>query len=256
MNSESDRVAADAAAEAPPSASRWFWALRAVALSPLVIAVLFYALHAGFRAEMNDGLRLLVEADREGLRAWGEALGARAALATTLLMVAQGIAAPIPAVVVTMTNSLLFGWVWGGLLSIASATFAAWVCFVIGRVFGIGLVSRLVSRKAIDKTDRFLEQHGAATILGARLLPFVPFDPISYLAGVSGMRTWTFLWATFAGQIPAGFAYSYLAHVEDPGRLPIAILVTLATLTLIGLGFRTWWRRRVAAPSASPSIDR
>ena len=61
--------------------------------------------------------------DLEGLEAWGRRQGPAAALATTLLMIAQALAAPIPAVLVTFTNSLLFGWVLGGILSIVSAAF-------------------------------------------------------------------------------------------------------------------------------------
>lgn len=211
------------------------WIIRVVAAAPLVVAALLYAFAPSFRDELNEGVSLLIAQDRAGLREWGEEMGPRAAVATTILMIVQALAAPIPAVFITWTNSLLYGWFWGGLLSIASATFAAWICFAIGRVLGEPIVRRLVSERAREKSYRFLETHGSTAVLVARLLPFVPFDPISYLAGVSRMRSWPFLWATFVGQIPAGFAYSYLVHVEDPKQLSWQLPLLLSGLVVFGL---------------------
>ncbi len=179
---------------------------------------------------------MLWAGDAEGLRKWAAELGAWAPAATGTLMVVQALAAPIPAVVVTATNSILFGPFWGGWLSILSATVAAWICFALARLYGEPVVRKLVSARALAHANGFLERHGAAAVLGARLVPIVPFDPISYLAGLSRMSAWTFFWATFAGQVPAGMAYSYVAQEwRHPERL--AILAGAAFLTLLAAGF-------------------
>lgn len=229
--------------------SRWLLALRILALAPLVLAIGAYLLMPTVRASLDEGLGLLWARDVEGLRAWGGQLGWWAPLATGVLMLVQAIAAPIPAFVVTATNSFLLGPFWGGLYSIATATVAAIICYELARWIGEPLVARLVSGHGLDKARRFLDRHGAHAILVARLVPVVPFDPISFLAGLLSVRLWTFTWATFIGQLPAGLAYSYLAQqVDRPATLLPAALGTFGALLLLGFLVTRWLSGRGAAP--------
>ncbi|MCA8923113.1 MAG: TVP38/TMEM64 family protein [Planctomycetes bacterium] len=223
---------------------RLAWGWRLASLAPLALLGALYALSPAARAELDRGVGLLMARDLPGLRAWGAAQGAWAPLATTALMIAQALAAPIPAVLVTWTNSWLFGWVLGGLLSIAQATLAAWICFVLGQALGEPLLRRIVPEAQRVKLQGLLAERSASTVLVARLLPFVPFDAVSYLAGATGVRAWPFVWATFVGQLPAGFAYSYLGQeITHPGRLLVLGACTFAALVLIGVAAR----RRVAS---------
>lgn len=232
-----------------PKATLQANAIKIAALFPLAAGLLAYLLHPPFYHNINEGISKLVQADIPGLRRWAESWGVWAAVATSLLMIIQALAAPIPAVFVTLTNSLLFGWVAGGILSIFSATIAAAICFILARTFGEPLVSRLLPERTRDKTNRFMQVHGAPAILAARLFPLVPFDPISYVAGLSQMRFWTFFWATFVGQIPAGMAYSYLGQeIGRPGEF--AVLAVGAFLCLLVIGFAA---RRMLSPRPGPT---
>lgn len=220
-------------------ADRQFMAIRFLVPIPLAVCVGFYLLDPNFHDLMNEGVRLLIAADIIGLRVWGEALGVWAPLGTFLLMVIQALAAPIPAILITWVNSLLLGPFIGAIWSIFSATGAATLCFLIARVYGARLVTRLVSERVVTRTERFMDTHGGTAILAARLLPIVPFDPISYVAGLTRMRMWTFVWATALGQIPAGFIYSYLGQeIGRPVRLLMFGLAGFIVLILIGWGFR------------------
>ncbi len=211
-------------------------ALRVVSLAPLVVGLAAWWLVPAFRAAFAEAFAALRAGDIEGLRSVGAELGGWAALMTIVLMIVQALAAPLPAVVVTVANSLLFGPFLGGCLSIASATLAAVLCFALARAWGEPLVARLVPRAKLARANAFLERHGALAVLGARLIPFVPFDPISYVAGLTRMRWWTFVWATLVGQIPAGMAYSYLAQELDrPLHVGIA-----ASATFVGLCLLAW----------------
>lgn len=219
--------------------------IRILSVAPLIFGLAVYLLHPPFRDGLDRGIGLLLQGNVQELQVWAQELGWWAPFATSLLMVIQALAAPIPAVLVTATNSLLFGWILGGLLSIFSATVAATICYGLGRVFGEPLVVRLVSKKHLRRTDEFMKDHGAVTVIVARLLPFVPFDPISYVAGVCRMHPWTFFWATFVGQIPNGMTYSYLARqIENPGTLILHAIGALAALIVISLGIRHALLRR------------
>ncbi len=225
--------------------------LRLAALAPLVAGFAVYALHPDFRAWLGAGTDHLARGDLEKLAAWARDAGAWAPMATTLLMIVQAIAAPIPAVLVTATNSLLFGPFLGGLLSIASATLAASICWLIGAVLGDAVVARLLPAATLARADRLIREHGAFAVLAARLVPIVPFDPVSYAAGIARMRFGPFVLATFVGQIPAGMTYSYLAQeVDRPARfIPMAV-GAFAALLLFG-----WLARRAMLGSGARAGD-
>jgi len=214
--------------------------IQLAGIGPLVIGLLAYLFHPPFRQLLDTGVGLLIARDLPGLRAWGQALGARAALATTLLMIVQALAAPIPAVLVTATNAWLFGWWWGGILSIVSATLAAVICYLLARALGEPLVSRFISQERLRRSEALIREHGVTAVLVARLLPFVPFDPISYMAGLGRMRLLPFIGATLLGQIPAGMTYTYLATQLDgnPSWLLVKIPSALIALAVLGWGMR------------------
>ena len=221
------------------SAGRAALLLKIASLTPLLLWALAYATWPEFRRGMNSGVRLLATGDLPGLEAWGADLGLWAPFGTLLLMIVQAIAAPIPALFVTWTNSLLFGPFVGGLWSIATATLAASFCFVIARAFGEPLVARLIPEATLARTNDFVERHGGKAVLVARLIPIVPFDPISFVAGLSRIRFSAFFWATLAGQIPAGMTYSYLGQeITRPARLVLYGACGFFILLVMGFALR------------------
>ena len=167
------------------------------------------AVDAAVRALSASDPREAVEAFRAyllGFGPWAPAVSAA-------LMVLQSVVAPLPAFVVTFANGLLFGWAWGTLLSWSSALAGAALCFWIARALGRPAVERLMGgAAALETADRFFVRYGKRAILLARLLPFVPFDAISYGAGLTATAFWPFLVATGIGQLPATLLYSYLGE--------------------------------------------
>jgi uncharacterized membrane protein YdjX (TVP38/TMEM64 family) len=172
--------------------------------------------------------RLLLAGDTEGLRAYLLGFGPWAPAVSALLMVAQSVVAPLPAFVITFTNGLLFGAFWGGLLSWSSAMVGAWVCFALARRLGRPAAVRLVGAGPLDAADRFFRRHGVQAIVLARLLPFVPFDPISYAAGLTMMSTARFLVGTGLGQLPATALYSWSGQ-ESARAVDVLLAIAAAT---------------------------
>ncbi len=134
-----------------------------------------------------------------------------------MLMVFQSIAAPIPAFFITFANAAIFGWKFGAFLSWSSAMAGAILCFYIARFLGRGVAEKLATKFALNEVEVFFDRYGNYTILIARLLPFVPFDPISYAAGLTSMSAWSFIWATGVGQLPATIIYSYIGGALTGG---------------------------------------
>ena len=227
---------------------RALWVGRVVTLLVLVASLVCYLTFPTLRAQLSSGVALLLHGDLIGLRTWTAQFGPWAPLASLFLMIVQAMVAPIPAVLITGANGLLFGPLLGGLLSIVSATLAAAVCFLLARSFGAPFVSRLLPATVLQRTNAFMMQHGTAAVLIARLLPVVPFDPISYVAGLTQMRLAAFCWATLVGQIPAGMTYAYLSQeIYRPGHLVVKGVGAFLGLLLFGWTVRytvSRWRHQ------------
>lgn len=171
------------------------------------------------------------------------ALGPWAWAFSILLMVLQAIVSPLPAFVITIANGYVFGWFWGGVLALLSATLAAQLCYEAARALGRPALERWLGGSTLAWADRFFTRHGVWAVLVARLLPFVPFDPISYAAGLTSTTRGRFLGANLSGQVPATFIYSTLGSQLEDGRLPPAALALLGFLAAAALGAAVWQAR-------------
>jgi uncharacterized membrane protein YdjX (TVP38/TMEM64 family) len=188
-----------------------------LAAGAIALAAGAYAFLPAVRQGVDAGVRALSAPDGrdavDAFRSYLLGFGPWAPLASAALMVLQSLVAPLPAFVVTFANGLLFGWARGALLSWSSAMVGAALCFWIARALGRPAVERLAGGgAAVEQADRFFERHGERAILLARLLPFVPFDAVSYAAGLTTTGFRPFLVATGLGQLPATLLYSYLGE--------------------------------------------
>lgn len=173
--------------------------------------------------------------------------GVWAPVVSALLMVFQSVAAPLPAFVITFTNGLLFGWVWGALLSWSSAMAGAALCFYIARFLGRPVVEKLVGgSRALEVSDLFFDRYGDRAVLVARLLPFVSFDIISYGAGLTNIGFWRFFIATGIGQLPATLVYSYLGQNLTGSVKVLFFVFTFTTVVfVVASALRPWYMKRL-----------
>ncbi len=95
----------------------------------------------------------------------------------------------------------------------------AGLCFCIARALGREVVEKLTGRAVLRSADGYFTRFGPQTILVCRLLPFVPFDPVSYAAGLTSLRFWPFMLATGVGQLPATIVYSSGRESAHRGHL-------------------------------------
>jgi uncharacterized membrane protein YdjX (TVP38/TMEM64 family) len=146
-------------------------------------------------------------------------------------MILQALVAPLPAFLITFANGLAFGALWGGLLSLASASAAAAIAFGISRAIGRGPVEALVGKAGLESADRWFARWGHYAVFVARLVPIVSFDAISFAAGLTRMGFWRFLVATTFGAAPATFVYAYLG-----GRAPQYVQVLLVAFGVVIAG--------------------
>jgi len=207
-----------------------------LALGVAAALALLFLFSPAFRAEVQRAFALLARADIEQLKEYLLGFGAWAPIVSGSLMVLQSLFVPLPAMVITLANGLLFGTIGGALLSWSSAMVGAVVCYYISRLFGRPMVEKLVGGRSLDMADRFFQRYGKHAILIARLLPVISFDVVSYAAGLTTIGPWEFLLATGIGQMPATLVYSFLGQ-NMPKAARLGLWITLGVLALLTLGF-------------------
>ena len=119
------------------------------------------------------------------------------------------------------------------------------LCFYIARILGRDVVEKLTGKTVLNGMDGFFERYGKHTILVCRLLPFVPFDPVSYAAGLTSLRFRHFMLATGLGQLPATIFYSWVGSMLTGGIFWfVSGLLILFALTIVIVAAKTFYQEK------------
>jgi uncharacterized membrane protein YdjX (TVP38/TMEM64 family) len=122
----------------------------------------------------------------------------------------------------------------------------AGLCFYIARMMGREAVEKLTGKAVLNSVDAFFDRYGKHTILVCRLLPFVPFDPVSYAAGLTSIRFRQFMLATGLGQLPATLVYSWVGSLLTGGTFWfVSGLFILFALTIVIIAAKAFYQERL-----------
>lgn len=222
---------------AGPASNKNVWIQRGILVAAILVLVAVYFFVPAVHEWVGSVFAMFATGDFSAASDFMAQYGPAAAVVSFLLMVFQSVIAPLPAFLITIANANLFGWWQGAILSWASAMAGAALCFWIARVVGREAVEKLAGKNGIRQMEEFFQRHGTQSVLIARLLPFVSFDWVSYFAGLTSMRFWSFFWATGLGQLPATIVYSYVGGMLTGGAkllmTGLLILFALAILVVV-----------------------
>ncbi|WP_308551890.1 TVP38/TMEM64 family protein [Peptoniphilus duerdenii] len=204
----------------------------------LIIIGIFFAVYffvPSVNREVNESIRVLTKVDINGVAEYIRGFGVYAVVVSFLLMLLQSLISPIPAFFITLSNAMIWGWAKGALLSWSSAMVGAAMCFFIARILGRDVVRKFASEGVLVAIEEFFKKYGKYAITVARLLPFIPFDAVSYAAGLTSMDFWGFFLATGIGQLPATIVYSYAGGSLTGGAqaLMVGLLILFAASIII-----------------------
>ncbi|MCA1609827.1 MAG: TVP38/TMEM64 family protein [Thermoanaerobaculia bacterium] len=140
-------------------------------------------------------------------QAWISGLGPAAPLVFSAVYVAVALLIG-PVWLLTLVAGLTWGLGTALPLVSAASTLAAALAFLIARHFARAKVEAFARRNAtFAAIDRAIERKGWRIVFLLRLSPVVPYGPSNYLYGVTAIRFWPYVLASWVGMIPVTLLY-------------------------------------------------
>ena len=210
----------------PPTARRWV--RRGAVIVVWVAAVVVYQVWAS-RNGLGPGDAAVELVDTIKGSTWGPLALILAYVIRPLLL--------FSAALLTIAAGFLFGPIAGVVIVIVGANASAMIAYGIGRWFGTGTSSTTEIGERLARYTTRLRTRSFETTLILRLL-FVPFDLVSYAAGLSRIHPGAFLAGTAIGSIPGTLAFVLVgASIEEfdggvPSINPWTVVASVGLLVI------------------------
>ena len=116
-----------------------------------------------------------------------------------------------PGSVLTIGAGFAFG-LWKGFLAVsAGSTLGAALAFLVARFVAREKVVAISRRnEKFRKIDNAIGKEGAKLIFLLRLSPVIPFNVSNYFYGLTAVKFWPYVVASWIGMIPGTFLYVYI----------------------------------------------
>jgi uncharacterized membrane protein YdjX (TVP38/TMEM64 family) len=183
-----------------------------------------------FQQFINNGFEILTSNDEKQVKAWVSQFGVAGPLVLILIMVVQMFLFVVPNVFVMMVAILMYGPIWGSIISLAGVFGSSSVGYLIGSKLGPVTIEKLLSKRSLLKTTSFIKEYGVAAIAITRLSS-LSNDSLSIVAGALKMQYKKYILATICGITPL---VVLLAIYGKNGKI-LKALIWIAVTSLIVL---------------------
>ena len=155
------------------------------------------------------------------------------------------------AAILTLAAGYLFGLVVGTIIVSFASTIGATLAFLSARFILRDWVKSRFSER-LQTIDRGVERDGALYLFSLRLVPVFPFFVVNLLMGLTGIKVWTFFWASQLGMLLGTIVYvnagTQLADIDALSEIvtPSLILsfLALAALPWVGKAILAFMKQR------------
>lgn len=199
----------------------------------------------------------------DGMQQLLDDLGWRAPALFVALVALAVVVSQVPGVPLAIAAGAVWGPIEGAAYAVAGSFLGALVAYVLGRTLGRGVLRVLAGGVIVFRGGRGTSAL-AGLLFASRAIPLLPFDLISYGAGVSALPFGVYAGATLLGLVPSTLVFTTLGGTLRPGLgwgLALSIVATLG-LVLLAWALRhrdPWGLRGVVtfergpAPAERPS---
>jgi len=214
--------------------------------NPLKLCLNFVALFGFIAAMIYLSVRyspLVVDlfSQREELKSFIEAQGVLGVLIFILFQIFQVVVAAVPGEFVQIAGGFLFGTVSGTLYLVIGVVIGSVIAFYAARLLGCRLVSLLISRPKLESLEQLINGPKSEVImLLLFVIPGMPKDLLTYIAGLTPVRPWRFLCIAVIGRLPALAISCYIgANLQQENFiLALSLFALAALLFLAGVIFK------------------
>lgn len=214
------------AAAHPPAPWRRFLTRHTTALHWVAAAVVVVALAVLMHAVPSERLVQWVQRWVDSLGNWGPVAFGLIYIVAVLLF--------IPGSILSLAAGAIYGLLLGTMIVWTAATLGAAISFLIARHVAREAVHRRVQRSPkLTAIDEAIGQQGWKIVALLRLSPAIPFSLQNYLYGVTAVRFWPCMLATWLAMLPGTFLYVYVGSL---GRTAVAGETTAAQWAVRGIG--------------------
>jgi uncharacterized membrane protein YdjX (TVP38/TMEM64 family) len=174
---------------------------------------------------------------REQLKASIASKGAYGVLIFILFQILQIVVAAIPGEVVQIAGGYLYGTFLGTVYLSAGVIIGSTIVFYASRLLGYEFVKSFVPKDKMEKY--FFKDNGHKFLIFSLvlfLIPGIPKDILTYIAGLTPVRPLRFLAVAVIGRLPALIASAYIGNVFEHRNYTAVVIVSVAAVLLFLLG--------------------
>jgi len=127
-----------------------------------------------------------------------------------------------PAEILDAAVGYVFGFGVGFPLALGSWVVSGLASYAVGHHFARPLLYRIAGEERFQRLERMVHRGGVSVLLGARLIPIMPFSLMGYVCGAARVPLWRFTWTTAVGYAPITAYFTYVGSklegfsAEDP----------------------------------------
>jgi uncharacterized membrane protein YdjX (TVP38/TMEM64 family) len=205
-------------------------------LLPTIAAIAVAAVVVAAVPALRDAMGYAVQGDLDGLRDQLRSLGVAGAAVLVGLILIHSVVL-FPAEIVNATAGLVYGFGIALPMVMAAWLVSGLIAYWLGMVAGRPLALKLAGEERVAVAERVVERGGAPALIVSRLIPFVPYSLVGYVAGAARVPLWRYAWTSVVGILPITAAATYLGHAL--GHLSASdplLWAAIAVFALLGLG--------------------
>jgi uncharacterized membrane protein YdjX (TVP38/TMEM64 family) len=150
---------------------------------------------------------------RDWLRNFNDWVGQMGAAGILIFIIVYAVATVFlaPGAILTIGGGFAFG-LWKGFVAVsAGATFGASLAFLVARFIARDKVEAIAQRNdKFRKIDKAIGRQGAKLIFLLRLSPVIPFNLSNYFYGLTSVKFWPYVLASWIGMMPGTLLYVYI----------------------------------------------
>jgi len=156
------------------------------------------------------------------------------------LQTLQVIIAAIPGELVQIAGGFVYGTWLGTLYSIVGITIGSVIAFYISRALGLSLLRIFISQENLEKFSFLINKpKSKAAIFILLLIPGIPKDIFSYIAGITPINPLTFFVISTTARLPSLLVSCYIGANMQQGKYVTAAIVTAIACLLCIAGLFT-----------------